>query len=334
MLGVAEALEAMKSAGFEAADWVQVMLDSGVETFYRYEKGVKTDYYDLETGGYVAMEAAPKELTVLGLKAANGIVEDNEDASLVDMGDGALLLEFHSKANTISEQTFDMAWRALDRLDSDFDALVVANDGGLFSGGANLSMEALQRADNPMEELERGIKYGQDTLMALRYAPKPVVTAPFDRVLGGGAEFTMAGARIVAASELYIGQIEVGVGIIPAWGGCKELLRRVVNPVMRVKNADPLPVMQKVFEAIGLAKVATSAAEARELGFLSASDRIVTNRAHLLSEANARRCTWWPPVTAHRCRRRFMLPGATCWLRWKWRSLCWRMANSPASTMA
>jgi 3-hydroxyacyl-CoA dehydrogenase len=119
----------------------------------------------------------------------------------------------------------------------------------------------------------------------MRYAPKPVAVAPFDRTLAGGAEFSMAGARIVGAAELYMGLVEVGVGLVPAGGGCKELLRRVMNPVMRTKNADPIPVMQRIFEQIGFGKVSMSAAEARKMGFLAPADRIVVNRAHLLSEA-------------------------------------------------
>src|SRR5262249_31781755 len=125
----------------------------------------------------------------------------------------------------------------------------------------------------------------QQMMLGLRYAPKPVVAAAFDRALGGGAELVMAADRVVAHTELYIGQVEVGVGLIPAAGGCKELLRRVVNPVMRIPNADPLSPLAKVFELIGLAKFSTSADEAREMGFLAPSDRIIMNRSHLIAEA-------------------------------------------------
>jgi 3-hydroxyacyl-CoA dehydrogenase len=122
-------------------------------------------------------------------------------------------------------------------------------------------------------------------MLGLRYAPKPVVSAPFQRALGGGAELAMCADRIVAHAELYIGQVEVGVGLVPAAGGSKELLRRVVNPVMRVRDADPLPPLSKVFELVGLAKVSMSAEEAREMGFLGPADRIVVNHDHLLYEA-------------------------------------------------
>jgi 3-hydroxyacyl-CoA dehydrogenase len=137
-----------------------------------------------------------------------------------------------------------------------------------------------------MPALEQSIKDLQDLTQALRYAPKPTVVAVHNMALGGGAEMVMSGARAVAHMELYAGLVEVGVGLIPAGGGCKELLRRIVNPVMHSHpNADPLPHLQKVFEQIALAKVSGSAKEAREMGFLAASDRIVMNRAHLLAEA-------------------------------------------------
>ncbi len=125
----------------------------------------------------------------------------------------------------------------------------------------------------------------QNLFQKLQYFPKPIVTAPFDRVLGGGCELTMRGSRIVAHAELYIGLVEVGVGVIPGWGGCKELVRRVITPAMQVPNADPLPSLQKVFEQIALAKVSSSAMEARAMGFLGTGDRIIMNKDQLLYEA-------------------------------------------------
>jgi len=133
--------------------------------------------------------------------------------------------------------------------------------------------------------IDDAIKSLQGALMGFRYSPKPVVAAPFSMVLGGGAEVVMGSSAICAAAESYIGLVEVGAGVIPAGGGCKEMLRRVLSPVMQVPGANPLPFLQKIFEQIGLAKVATSAAEAREMGFLSPSDRIIMNKDHLLAEA-------------------------------------------------
>jgi 3-hydroxyacyl-CoA dehydrogenase len=149
--------------------------------------------------------------------------------------------------------------------------------------------------------LDEVVKYLQDMNMRIRYFPKPVVVAPAGLCLGGGGEITMHASRVVAAGELYIGQVELGAGVIPAGGGTKELLRRVVNPSMRIKDNPPLPAMQIVFELIGQGKVATSAVEAREFGFLSDSDRIVMNRDHLIAEAKKEilhmlDSSWHPPA--------------------------------------
>jgi 3-hydroxyacyl-CoA dehydrogenase len=163
---------------------------------------------------------------------------------------------------------------------------VIGNDAERFSIGANLFMVAMAAQAAQFDDLNATAKNLQDVTQALRYAPKPVVVAPHNMALGGGTELTMAGTRIVAHMELYMGLVEVGVGIIPAGGGCKEMLRRVLNPVMESSaNADPLPHLQKVFEQIATAKVSGSAKEAREMGILTACDRIVLNRAHLLGEA-------------------------------------------------
>jgi 3-hydroxyacyl-CoA dehydrogenase len=286
-LGVAETAEKMEAAGFEVAGWVKEMLAGGFQTFYQYNDGLAVGYYDLATKGYVPFEARPREIKVAALHAEGREVDGNSDASLLDMGDGVLLLEVHSPANTISAEVYDMGFRALELLESDYNGLVIGNDGELFSGGANLDMQKLQASGDIVGTVEGLVKRFQDLTMAMRYAPKPVVTAPFDRTLAGGAELALCGARIVAAAELYIGFVEFGVGLIPSGGGCKEMLRRVVNPAMRVPGADPIPVMQKVFEIIGLVKIATSAMEAREFGYLTPADRIVVNRDHLLSEAKA-----------------------------------------------
>jgi 3-hydroxyacyl-CoA dehydrogenase len=202
------------------------------------------------------------------------------------MGDGAALLEIHSTAQAIDAEVIEMAWQALDLLDTQFDALVVGSDAERFCIGANLFMVAMAAQSDQLSDLEKAILASQQVMDAMRHAAKPVVIAPHNMALGGGAELVMAGARVVAHSELYMGLVEVGVGVIPASGGCKELLRRIVNPVMESHpNADALPHLQKVFENIALAKVSESAKQARELGFLAPADRIVMNRATLWGEA-------------------------------------------------
>jgi 3-hydroxyacyl-CoA dehydrogenase len=210
-------------------------------------------------------------------------VEENEDASILDLGDGVALFEWHTKANTITTQMVEMGWRAVERLNSDFDGLVVGHEGELFCGGANLDIQGIQqqaaaRGITPADIVDEIGNSLQQLLLNFRYAPKPVVVAAFDRALGGGAEIVMGADRVVSHLELYIGQVEVGVGLVPAGGGCKELLRRIVNPVMRVQNADPLPHLSKVFELVGLAKFSTSAWEARDgLGRATGSLPTATN---------------------------------------------------------
>ncbi|NDJ53894.1 MAG: 3-hydroxyacyl-CoA dehydrogenase/enoyl-CoA hydratase family protein [Chloroflexi bacterium] len=289
-LGVAETVERMEESGFAVAQWVKDMLASGHERFYQTEDGVAVGYYDIASGAYVRFEDDPKALSVQVLKARNGVVDGNDEASIVDMGDGIALFEWHSKAYTMSPAMIEMGYRAIERASSDFDGLVVGHDGRLFSGGANLDMQALQkeaksRGVTPADVVDDLTRRLQNLMLGFRYAPVPIVTAPFDRALGGGAELSMAGDRTVAHSEFYVGLVEAGLGLLPAATGTKEMLRRIVNPHMQVTNADPIPVLQQVLETLAFAKVATSAVEARELGFLRPEDRIVVNRDHLLAEA-------------------------------------------------
>ncbi|HVO43697.1 MAG TPA: 3-hydroxyacyl-CoA dehydrogenase/enoyl-CoA hydratase family protein, partial [Aggregatilineales bacterium] len=289
-IGVRDTLPRMEADGYKVASWVHDMLAAGCETFYcRDENGEVTRVYDPLLKRYIDVVAAGgparKKINLLGLHAASKAIEQNGSASLFDIGDGVCLLEFHSKMNSIDEDILDLTEKALDHLDRRFDALVVGSQGESFSAGANLFIVALAAQSAQFDQLEKGMKRGQDVLMACRYFHKPIVMAPYGYALGGGAEVLMAGSRAVAHMELYAGQVEFGVGLVPGFGGCKELLRRVVNPVMAVPNADALPPLQKVFEEIALAKVSTSAIHACEMGFLTAKDRIVMNRDFLVEEA-------------------------------------------------
>jgi 3-hydroxyacyl-CoA dehydrogenase len=215
-------------------------------------------------------------------------VERNLSASVRDMGDGVALLEFHAKMNAIDQDIIDMSHTALERLDSDFDALVIGNDGDNFCVGANLFAVAIAAQQGQWDGLDSMIKSLQQATFDLRHAPKPVVTAVHQMALGGGAEYAMAGWESVAAHESYVGLVEFGVGVVPAGGGCKEMVRRRVNPVMQIPNADVLPVMQETFEQIALAKVATSAWEAKRMGYYADTDLIAMNSNHLLATAKQR----------------------------------------------
>ena len=217
-------------------------------------------------------------------KATLRVVRENKGASLIDIGDAVLQLEFHTKMNTLDDDVRSMMVQSVEELEKGGSVgMVIGNDGADFCVGANL---AGGFGSNGSEALNRGVKAMQDALMAMRFCSRPIVAAPFGRTLGGGAEVALAASRIVAAAETYMGQVEVGVGLVPAAGGCKELIRRVVSPaISQTPNADPLPFVQNVLQTIGMAKVSSSAAEARELGFLSGADRIVMNRDHLMAEA-------------------------------------------------
>jgi 3-hydroxyacyl-CoA dehydrogenase len=285
MLSVAETVEAMKAAGFPPADWVDKMLASGYSTFYQYAGNGKVGVYNPVRGEYEPF-LRPVGLVTLGeQKAAGKLVKKNLGASLVDLGDGVACVEFHTKMNTFDADILTMVSEALDCAETDFQGLVIGNEGENFSAGANLFMAVMAAQGGMWDELERMVKSGQDLNMRMRYFPNPVVAAPAGLALGGGAEMPMHASRIVAAAELYIGLVEIGAGLIPAWGGSKEMLRRILNPAMATKGAEALPFLQRIFEQIGLAKVATSAEEARQMGFLTSRDRVVMNRDLLLGEA-------------------------------------------------
>jgi 3-hydroxyacyl-CoA dehydrogenase len=186
--------------------------------------------------------------------------------------------------NSLDEDIFNMFTEALDRLDN-FDGLVIGNEAENFSAGANLALILMGAKMGQWETLDQAMRKLQGIAMRMRYSPKPVVIAPAGLALGGGAELTMHASRVVAGAELYIGLVEVGMGLIPAGGGTKEIMRRVINPAMKTDNAEAFPFIQRAFLQIGQAKVATSAEEARGMGILSAQDRTVLNRDQLLTEA-------------------------------------------------
>lgn len=282
-IGVADTIERFEADGYPVAQWVKDMVASGKETFYQLDKnGEVAGYYSPQTGDYVALEKDPRAITAASLKAQGKKLVGNDDASVYDMGDGVLLWEFHTKQNSITPGLVEIGWQALELLEQEgWVAMVIGNDAERFSIGANLDPSALMAGVEGIEKIIKGL---QDLTVALKYAPKPVVTAPTNMALGGGAELMMAGASIVAHGELYCGLVEIGVGLVPAGGGCKELVRRLVNP-LAASGTDVLPGLQKAFENIATAKVSASAKDAKTLGFVAADDRIVMNRSHLLGEA-------------------------------------------------
>lgn len=284
MLGVAETVKKMKKAGYPAARWVQEMLKDGAETFYQYKHGVKVGVYDVVKKKYAKLKKPAEMISLAPLRGTRKVVHQNAGASLYDVGDGVALLEFHTKMNSLDEDIFTMMAESLDRLD-DFDGLVIGNEADNFSAGANLALVLMGAKMGQWDTLEKAVRSLQGIAMRIRFSPKPVVIAPAGLTLGGGAELTMHASRVVAAAELYIGLVEVGMGLIPAGGGTKEIMRRVINPAMRTENAEAFPFIQRAFLQIGQAKVATSAEEARGMAILSPQDRVVLNREQLLTEA-------------------------------------------------
>lgn len=281
MVGVKEIIPAMTIAGFPPAKWVEEMISTGIPSFYQYEADNKIGVYNPNLRKYVPI----KRHASLVLLKEQKVILKNPGATLFDLGDGVACVEFHTKMNSLDEDINSMIVEGQDRVLNDFNGLVIGNEADNFSAGANLMMVVMAAQMGAWEQLEAAVKKLQDTNMRSRYFPKPLVIAPAGMALGGGAEITMHGSRVVAAAELYIGMVEFGAGVIPAGGGTKEMLRRIVNPAMRTQSAEVLPFLQRVFEQIGLAKVATSAEEGRQMGILDFSDRVVMNRELLLAEA-------------------------------------------------
>ena len=274
-LGFEETARRMEAEGRELPKWVHDMRWNGATSFYRHaDSGATpgTEYFDLSGGHYRLMERRPGVTALADLKRARGVVKKNAGASLIDLGDGVLGCEFHSKMNSIGEDVMQIVRAGLTELAANFDAMVIANQGEHFSAGANLMMVLMAAQDGEWDELDLAVRRFQQMNMAIKYSPKPVVAAPFGLALGGGCEVPLHCARVQASAELYMGLVEVGVGVIPAGGGCKEMLSRSRD-------------VKKIFEQIGFAKVSASAAEARQMRYLRDGDGISMNPERLVEDA-------------------------------------------------
>ncbi len=283
-IGVAESVERMKKEGQSVPESVEKMLAAGATSFYRSENGEKF-FYDLVGGGYKPMPERPGVLVLKSVKDRTGVIKTNPGASLVDIGDGVACLEFHSKMNSIGGDTVSMMNFALDEVEKNFKGLVVGNQGGNFSAGANIMMILLAAQEEEWDDINLAVHALQQAIMRLRYSAKPVVTAPYGLTLGGGCEISIHGNRVQAAAETYIGLVEVGVGLIPAGGGTKEMTMRAMDAAAAAPDADPLTFLKKTFEMIGMGKVATSAQEARSWGLLRDIDSISMNGDRLIADA-------------------------------------------------
>jgi 3-hydroxyacyl-CoA dehydrogenase len=238
-----------------------------------------------ELGPFETLRHLGQESASTATASSKNVVKKNAGASLIDLGDGVLCIEFHSKMNAIGGDTIQMLQAGVKEASANFAALVVANDAVNFSAGANLMLLLLEAQEGNWDDVDLMIRTFQSATMSLKYADVPVVAAPAGLALGGGCEIALHADRVQAAAEAYIGLVEVGVGLIPAGGGTKEMLARAMDSAS--PNADPLPLVRRVFETIGFAKVSTSAPNARQLGYLRDADGISMNRDRLKEDAKA-----------------------------------------------
>jgi 3-hydroxyacyl-CoA dehydrogenase len=263
---------------------IERVLASGRKGFYESEKGATT-VFDIGSSAAEKVEEPAGVIILKSLKDAGREVERNSGASLIDLGDGVACVEFHAKMNAIGAELIAMLHKGLRRLETDFDAMVIANQAVNFSVGANLMLVLVGAQEQEWDELHMAVKQFQNVNLALKYAPKPVVAAPQGMALGGGCEVGLHSARIQAAAEAYIGLVEAGVGLIPGGGGTKEMLIRANEHAAGGEDLDLFHALKPVFEAIAMAKVGTSAEECRELGFLRREDGVSMNRDRLVGDA-------------------------------------------------
>jgi 3-hydroxyacyl-CoA dehydrogenase len=281
-IGLEKSLQKMQADGLEVPAWVTEMLEKGHQSFYIEENGVQFFY---KNGEYRLVEKNPKAINLKQLKKQKGVIKKNSGASLVDLGDGVALLEFHSPNNAIGLDIIQMINFAVDEVEKNYKGLVIGNQGKNFCVGANLAMMLMEAQDDNILELDMVIRHFQNAMMKIKYSAKPVVAAPFGMTLGGGAEVCLPAAHIQASAETYMGLVEVGVGLLPGGGGNKELYIKHLEGLPNGVPVDLQAVANKVFETIATAKVSTSGAEARENNFLGLADGISVNGDHLLYDA-------------------------------------------------
>lgn len=299
-IGVVESVERMKAEGQAVPANIEKMLASGATSFYKRENG-ETSFYDLNEGAYKPVPKRPGVTILKDVKERTGTIKTNPGASLIDLGDGVACLEFHSKMNSIGGDTVQMMNFAIDEVERNFAGLVVGNQSGNFSAGANIMMLLLAAQEEEWDDISMMVAALQNAVMRLRYSQKPVVTAPYGLTLGGGCEIAMHGNKVRAAAETYIGLVEVGVGVIPAGCGTKEMTMRAMDAWAKAPDSDPLQFLKKTFETVGMGKVATSAQEGRAFGFLRDSDAVSMNGDRLIQDAkqevlNLDAAGWVAPV--------------------------------------
>ena len=301
-VGVERMAKALERDGQELPPLVRKVLDSPKKSFYESEKGI-TRYFDLASQSLQPVPEPPGIIILKSLKDRSGVVQKNAGASLIDLGDGVLCCEFHSKMNSIGGDLVAMIHAGITRLSSDFDAMVIGNQASNFSVGANLMLVLISAQEGEWDDIHMAVRQFQRVNMAIKYAPRPIVAAPQGMALGGGCEVPLHSARIHAAAETYMGLVETGVGLIPGGGGTKEMLIRANEHSAGEEDLDLFHALKPVFQNIAMAKVSTSGEDARALGYLRPSDLIAMNRDRQIGDAKQTalallRAGYHPPAPA------------------------------------
>ena len=281
-IGVAKGVEIMKAEGKEPAGWVTEMLSNGETSFYSVKEGA-TFYYDIPAKSHIKKPGQDSFIILDNIRKTNEVWK-NSGAVIEDIGDGILNLEFQSKMNTIGADVLTAINKAIDLAETNYQGLVVGNQAANFSVGANIGMIFMMAVEQEYDELNYAIKYFQDTMMRMRYSSIPTIAAPHGMALGGGCEISLHADKVVAAAETYMGLVEFGVGVIPGGGGSKEMALRASD--LFQKGDVQLNVLQEHFLTIGMAKVATSAYEAFDIGLLQkGKDVVVVNKERQIAQA-------------------------------------------------
>ena len=296
--GVAKTVKRMQVEGKPISPNVEKLLASGQESWYADDLKAASGraYFDLNSGHFAPEKVPAGVWSVAVAKKSNLVVKKNAGASLVDIGDGVGCIEFHSKMNALGGDIVQMITQTLKPggAGDNFDAFVITNDAANFSVGANIMMLLMAVQEEEWDEVDLAVRQFQNMTQAIKFSSKPVVVAPFGMTLGGGCEITLHGAARQPHAELYSGLVEVGVGLLPGGGGCKEMTLRAldkayhIRPAGRGESVELMEAMKQAFETVAMAKVSTSAMEARNLGFLSTGDDITMNRERVLTDAKDR----------------------------------------------
>jgi 3-hydroxyacyl-CoA dehydrogenase len=283
-LGVQAGIDLAKAAGRTVAPWVEEMLAAGNSTFYKVENGVRK-FYDKESKQYQPVSGVENFIILDNLRASGKVLWKNAGASVIDLGDGILNVEFHSKMNSLGTDVIQGLLKGVEMAEAGYRGLVVGNDAPNFSAGANLGLVYMQALEQEFDELNMMIQQFQQAMMRMRYSSIPVVGTPHGLTLGGGCELNLHCDRVVASAETYMGLVEFGVGLIPGGGGTKEMTLRTAA---KYEEGEPeFNLLRNTYMTISTAKVSTSAAEAFDLGFLRRGDEIVVNSNRVIAQAKA-----------------------------------------------